>query len=80
MTEYTVDYDVYAVGSDDDWHEYRVHLLADGDVVSQWDSKHETYTGVESHRLSEQSARNAAEDIKSDIEEDSVDPSHWFDV
>jgi hypothetical protein len=66
---------------DESWYEYEVFLENEkGVVISEWDSKVETYNGVKGQRLSEKSAREAIEEIKEDINEKGEDPSYWFNV
>lgn len=87
-----VEYDVYKVSdeskaiSDETWYEYRVELVAimtepDSSLVvlDKWDSRLETYNGVEDQRLTERKARHTCEEIKEDVEHFDK-ASHWFDV
>lgn len=86
MVEYTIDYEVYSVSErygseDEDWYEYEVTLNKNGEEVDRWDSYGETYNGVKGQRLSKKEAKDAAEEIKEDIEENGTEPDEWgFDV
>lgn len=82
---YTVEYEVYNVSEmlesveDKGWHEYRVKLKAGTRVVDMWDSRVETYNGVEHQRCSYKGATEAAEEIKEDVEKNGK-AEYWFDV
>lgn len=82
---FIVEYDVYKVSNvlesvdDDTWFEYRVELLKQDEILDKWDSRLETYDGVEAHRLTERKARHTCEEIKEDVEHFGK-ADEWFDV
>lgn len=82
---FIVEYDVYRVSNvvqgveDDSWFEYRVELLDGDEALDKWDSRLETYNGVEGQRLTERKARHTCEEIKEDVEQFGK-ASNWFNV
>lgn len=84
-SKYTVDYTVYKVSNcieqieDDEWHEYRVELIKDGKVIDQWDSRHETYNGTKSGRLTKEKAEKAAQIIQNDVKYENK-ANEWFNI
>jgi len=82
---FIVEYSVYRVSNvvqgveDDSWFEYRVELLDGDETLDEWDSRVETYNGVEGQRLTERKARHTCEEIKEDVEQFGK-ASNWFNV
>lgn len=82
-SKYSVEYEVYKVSNsvehveDNDWHEYRVQLIKDGDIIDRWDSRHETYNGTESGKLTKNEAEEAAQTIQNDVKYENK-ANEWF--
>jgi len=81
--EFTVGYKIYNVSEelerdvDKEWYEYRVTLYQNGEQIDEFDSRLETYNGVQ--KLNEDSARESAHRIKEEVEQ-TQEPNRWFDV
>lgn len=81
--EFTVGCKVYNVSEelkrdvDEEWYEYIVTLYQNGEHITEFDSRLETYNGVQ--KLNEKSARRTAHNIKKEVER-TQEPDRWFDV
>jgi hypothetical protein len=82
---YRVEYEVYQVKDklnadvDEDWYEYVVTLMQGDSLIDRWDSRLETYNGTESGKLTQSRAREVAEEIREDVEENG-EADLWFAV
>lgn len=80
-----VDHEIYQVSEriesvdDEDWYEYIVSLYDDQqNLLNEWNSRLETYSGVKDQRLSYEQALEAAQEIKEDVA--AGEAPAWFDL
>jgi hypothetical protein len=83
--EYWVSGEIYNVKRaicgvpDEEWYEYRVELVKNGEVISSFDSRLETYNGVEGQRLSKSGAKEAVKQIKEEVKREQEN-TEYFEV
>lgn len=62
---------------DKDWYEYEVKLVKDGEVISSFDSRLETYNGVEGQRLTKSGAKEAVNEIKEEVKREQENTGYF---
>lgn len=83
--EYWVSGEVYNVKErvggevNEDWYEYEVQLIRNGEIISSYDSRFETYNGIEGQQLTKSGAKEAVEEIKREVKHEQEN-TDYFEV